>query len=240
MGNEPMKVTFSQGIHEQSATQKETLGALRVLQDGRKFRYCKNGAAALVAGTPIIGTDCVANHQQCAVAAGGAAGSMTVTVTLGATLATVNQYKDGYLQVCDGGAAYGEGTQYLIDGHPAAALSTACMIQLREPVCVALLVGTSIVSLVPNPFASVVVAAAGQDMPAGVPQIAVTAEYYFWSQTGGIATALCTNTLGEGIAITTGAALFATVSGSYEPVIGWSYGTDGAAGVTTPVFLTID
>ena len=39
---------FRHSILETSTTQKEALGTLRILDDGRKFRYAKNGASALV------------------------------------------------------------------------------------------------------------------------------------------------------------------------------------------------
>lgn len=238
--NEPQKVTFSQGIHEESSVQKETLGALRILADGRKFRYTHNGGVALVAGVPLTAPDSVANHLDLVVTGGAAVGTSTVTATLGGTAATLNQYKDGYLQVSDGGAAHGEGMQYLIDGNTAQTSTTGdVVLQLRENVRVVITAGTSKVSLIYNPFDMVVATTGGTDLPAGVPPIAVTISYYFWSQTGGMATSFCTNTLGEGIAITNGAALYATTSGT-EPVVGWSFGYDGATGVTTPVFLTID
>lgn len=232
MSNEPMKVTFSQGIHEQSATQKEILGTLRILNDGRKFRYCKNGGVALVAGVPIKSPAFVANHVDEACAANVAVGSLTVTGTL-TTAATANQYKDGYLQI---NAGAGAGLQYQIDGNTA---GTTCVIQLKEPIRVALTSATSKLSLVYNPWANVVASDATTVSPAGVPPIAVTASYYFWSQTGGISlTDRGTTTIGQKL-VNDNITMSVAAADTTMPVA-VALGGTGASGEYWPIVLTID
>ena len=97
--NEPMKLMFSQSIYQCSSVRKEQIGALRIMGDGRKFRYAKNGAVALITGVPTAAPDIVANHESVAPTANVAVGATTVTVTLGATAATADQYAGGFAQV---------------------------------------------------------------------------------------------------------------------------------------------
>lgn len=116
------------------AEQLETLGTL-AQGNGRIYRYVKAGAGGVVAGKTVQAPAPVANHQNIAVAAAAAIGDFEVTVTLGATLATANQYAGGTLNVND---ATGEGHTYIIQSHPDAALSTALVVTLAEPLSVAL------------------------------------------------------------------------------------------------------
>ena len=235
--NEPQKVTFSQGIHEESATQKEILGCKRELADGRKFRYTHNGGVALVAGVPTIAAASVANHVNCAVAAAAAVGDMRVSVTLGATAATLNQYKDGFLQINDGA---GEGLQYAIEGNPVIGSAGTGWIQLKSPIRVALTTAASKVSLIYNMQDLVVAATAPGEPPTGIPPIAVTISYYYWSQTGGLGCAAVTNTVGIGQKLVLGAALTNVAAAHDDPVVGYTFGTAGVTGNYKPVFLTID
>lgn len=236
--NEPSKTLFSQGIHEISATRKERVGCLRVLEDGRKFRYAKNGALALVAGAPTEAAAAVAFHVNLAVAAAAAVGSLSVTVTLGGTAATENQYKDGYLQIND---ADGEGHQYRIAGHPAQATTTGdLVVSLKDPIKVALTTSSK-ASLIYNMFSGVVVSTGTAVAPTGIPPVAVTAAYYFWSQTGGIACAAVTNAVALGQKLTNAASALLDVAAAHgPPIVGFTYGTAGVTGNFKPIFLTLD
>lgn len=236
--NEPQKVTFSQGIHEESSVQKEILGCLRTLADGRKFRYCLNGGVALAAGVPTEGLAAVANHVNCAVAADTAVGSQSVSVTLGATAATLNQYKDGYLQI---NAGAGLGLQYPIDGHPVIGSAGTGVVQVKDNVRVALTSAASKASLIYNLWQGVVVST-GEPVPiTGIPPIAVTVAYYFWCQTGGVACAFVTNGCALGQKLTNAAAgLLAAAAAHDDPIVGYSISTVGVTSEFKPVMLTID
>jgi hypothetical protein len=139
--------------YETSSTQESTLGALAVATDGRKFRYGKAGAVALAAGKLCQGPALVANHQNIAVAAAAAVGAVEVTVTLGATAATANQYAGGLLVVND---ADTEGLVYEIDSHPAADASGSLTLTLKSPVREALTTSSE-VSLAQNVYNGVLV-----------------------------------------------------------------------------------
>lgn len=235
--NEPQKITFSQGIHEESSRQKEILGTLRVLSDGRKFRYCKNGGVALTAGLATMGPDAVANHVNCAVAVAAAVGSKSVTITLGATAATLNQYKDGFLQIND---ADGEGLQYAIDGHPAHAGSGSLIVNLKDTIRVALTTSSK-ASLIYNLYNGVVITTGAAVSAAGIPPIPITIGYYFWCQTGGLACAGVTNAVALGQKLTVANNGLLDVAAAHgSPVVGYTIGTAGVTGNFKPVWLTID
>ena len=239
------KAGFAQGIYEQSATAKETLGTLRITQDGRKFRYAKAGAAALAAGKMGLGAALNAAHVNEIILAAVAIGAYTLdlTVTAGSALAE-NQLKGGYFMTMD---ATGEGQCYLIAGNSAISASgTSIQIALDDPIRVALDT-TSEFSLVQSPWYAVYESATGEAMVAGVAPIAVTTLYYYWAQTGGIANVLQEGTDAVGCNMTvstaTAGAVVSVADGAIDadlPLVGIQYGTAGVAGEYTPVFLTID
>lgn len=230
---------FAQGLYEVSSTQKEILGMLRIEPDGRKFRYAYAGAAALAAGKIGIMVGVAAYHINIAPAAAAAIGATEVTVTLGATAATVDQYKDGYLQVNDG---TGEGHSYLIAGNTAAALSTSCVVTLKDPLQVALTVAGSEVSLIPNPWRGVTESATSESGPAGIPMKAVPINYYYWCQTGGVAICLAegTDALGTTLELGAGAGAVKVQAGYTCGFVGTLISTAFIAGEYKPIMLQID
>ncbi len=182
----------AQDIYEQSATQKHALGKRLVLGD-RVFRYAKCGGSNLAAGKMTQAPAPVANHKNIAWASGGAAGSKTVTLTLGATAATANQYADGYLHVND---ATGEGQCYRIKSHPAANASATLELTLYDEIVTALASGSEC-TLTANKYNGLIVAPNGglTSIVIGVPLITVTANYYMWVQTKGPAPVLTQGTV---------------------------------------------
>lgn len=94
-------------------------GTQLVMQDGRKFRFVRNGATLAVVGDVMQAGLNTANHvNTTAIAA--SIGSRAPTSTLGATAATVNDYRQGYVIVevtPDGGSSY------VIGSHAAVASS---------------------------------------------------------------------------------------------------------------------
>lgn len=127
------------------------VGAKFDSSDGREFVLVQNGGTALVAGTLIMGPKPIANHQGLAVTAFSAAttsAKATVTVTLGATLATANQYAQGFAIVNSG---TGIGQTLKISSHPSAALSTSLVVTLEDNPLVALDT-TSTICLRLNPY----------------------------------------------------------------------------------------
>ncbi len=245
--NETIKFqAFNQGILETSAVQRESLGCIRLLSDGRKFRYSKATAVAIAPGANLQPSVPTANHINLSAAAT-ARGSVFVALTVGATEVTENMYKDGYLQI-NAGTAGTLGRQYKIKSHTIiGAAGGAITVELDEPLMTALVATTDKLSLIPNPFNGVAVG--GADKPsAGLAQIAVPASHFFWSATGGLAAGPVPNTAAPGTplvpAATGGLAVFdAAVSTTHAtivvPTVGYALGT-GVTGNFKPIWLTLD
>jgi hypothetical protein len=238
------KAGFAQGIYEQSSTAKETLGTLRITQDGRKFRYAKAGAADLACG--MLGLSAVSNadHVDEIIVTAVAVGTYTLdlTVTAGTALAE-NQLKGGYFQVND---EAGQGQNYMITGNSAISASdTAIQVALDDPIRVALTTSSQF-SLIQSPWYAVYESATGEAMVAGVAPIVVTTLYYYWAQTGGVSCCLVagTSAFGTNMCVSTaiaGAATPATSGIDVDlPLIGYVCGVGGVDTEYAPIFLTID
>lgn len=120
------------------------------LSDGREVMLVKAGGTALDAGKLMQDAAIVANHQNIAVTAYQAYSAngnvpAKVTVTLGATAATANQYAGGFVVVND---ATGEGQTLRIASHPAADASASLVITLEDGANTAL-TSSSEVCLIP-------------------------------------------------------------------------------------------
>ena len=222
-------IPIAQGLYEESATAKGVLGQCIRMHDGRVFRYAKAGASALAAGKIIkAGTINGANYLNDSVVAA-AIGAYTVTVV---TAAAVTTGEEGYLQINDG---TGEGHNYKIKSTKAnASTATSTDVELYDAVAVALVAsGTSQATILLNQYEACAPATAITDILLGVANIAVTAEYYFWLQTWGLACVLSEGTPAAGtrveLAITTsaGGVTSATSSDTALDVgIQWLVGVD--------------
>jgi len=235
------KKDFSQGIYQVSATQKERLGTIQVLADGRIFRYSQAGSSALSAGKMGQAPTAVANHINRNPASAVSVGANTVEITVGATAVTADQYKDGWLFINNGAGA---GGAYRIDSNTACDASGTTIVTLADPIMEALTT-SSTVSLYPNNWKGVAESATEENLPAGVPLVDVPADYYYWAQTGGLANVLISGTPAVGtmlvMASTAGAvgAMNATLDID-QPVVGIKALAAGVDGQYGPVYLLID
>lgn len=177
-----------------TTTRREhSLGALGVTPDGRWFRWAFSDGA-LGSGTLLAAAAHVANHQNIAVQAAAAVGAQTVSVTLGATAATLNQYEDGYLMTRDGA---GEGHLYRIRSNPAAALSATLVVTLQQGDDVReALTTASEVSLQVNLYRDVVTApTTATGVALGWAPEEIADNTYFWLQVGGLVSGLIDGTV---------------------------------------------
>lgn len=209
-----------QDVHTTSSVARAKLGDKVQTADGRTYRYAKNAGTALDAGKLVVAATQVADNENIAVAAAADVNATEVTVTLGATAATANDYAEGYLVVND---AAGEGIAYKIKGHGAADASSSLVIELEDAIKVALTTSSQ-VSLVKNFYDSVVISATDQaDMPIGVPNVAVAANEYFWVQTGGLCAVLADEAVSAGAELTIGTGVAGAVEAAdliAEPTVG--------------------
>ncbi len=118
--------------------------------DGREFVLIQNGGTALVSGNLIQGPVTIgANHQNLVVATA-AIGATQVTVTLGGTAVTANQYQGGFLVI---NAGTGIGQTLRIASHPAQSTTSGTVVlTLEDALKVATLVSDTKGSLILNPY----------------------------------------------------------------------------------------
>lgn len=173
----------AQGILEENVAQQYILGTKKRFKDGRVFRYCKNGAGALVKGFMTQGPAVVANYTEEVQTGHGIAINLSagnILITTGATPAA-DLFKDGWL-VVNKGAGIGQVRRILTSGSHATIIAVTFEGALEEAIA-----ATSECSLIQSPFKDVIVmpVTTPTNIPSGVPAIAVTAAYYCWLQTGG-------------------------------------------------------
>lgn len=178
--------------------------------DGRVFYWARNNTGgAYTAGNLLVRPEQVANHVD-VTAAAAAAGEKSITVTLGATAATADQYAEGFIHVIDGP---GEGQTFKIRTHPAADSAATLTVQLFDPVKVAL-TASSQCSLHANPYVGAQQGNTDQlDIPVGVAHTAIADGDYGWVQTWGEACVLADETVS---AIAQAMTIGSSVAGSVE------------------------
>ena len=114
-------------------------------QDGREFVLVQNGGTALVSGVLVQSPASIgANHTGLATATA-AIGATQITVTLGGTAVTANQYAGGFAIIS---AGTGIGQTLRIASHPAqTSTSGTVVLTLEDPLSVATLTSDSKTSL---------------------------------------------------------------------------------------------
>ena len=180
----------------ETSGKKLKLGTIGRTPDGRAFVYARNGSAAITTAGMIVdaGTALTVNaHDMDVPAAANDAGTTDPTISVPTTDLTKDQYADGYLIFNDGP---GEGEVYRIKSHPAhdASADATCIFTLDEPdgIRTALTTG-SLAGLFKSPYNAVALVDGDGTLTyrtgvVGVTTIPVTASYYCWIQTAGIAT----------------------------------------------------
>jgi hypothetical protein len=217
------------------------LGSRWSLEDGREIVLILAGAANLAVGKLMQDAALIANHSDLTVTAFTAYTTngnqpATVTVTLGGTAVTANEYQLGYAAVVDG---TGAGQTLQIASHPAQATTTGNVTLTLADAPNTALDTTSKISLVFQPGNGVVVhpASASTNSVRGITFYPVTAANYAYliskgTQTcladssapaAGLAISASTGTAGAIAAFSTdteviGRTIYATVSAKYYPV----------------------
>src|SRR4051812_28795175 len=112
MGLTTQAAVLEQEFNVASSVQQGGLGNEGVTTDGRRYRYGLAGAVALAPGKMNDTGPVVANHVNITGGTAAAVGATSVTVTLGATAATANQYAGGY--IWSNSTSTGQGEAYRI------------------------------------------------------------------------------------------------------------------------------
>lgn len=199
------------GLYNTSTLDYSLLGSRAVSGDGREYRIARNGAVALTPGTLLQAAPEVANHQNLAPSVNRNIGDNVVTLVLGATAVTANQYAGGWLFVT---TSTGQGFQYKIAGHPAANASATLTVVLDDRLVTTWASASTKIDMIANQYAGVVInPIAATSNPIGVAVTNVPANQFFWAQVKGPC-----NLLADG-AIVTGTNVIASnaVAGAIEP-----------------------
>lgn len=232
--------------------QRWPFGTQLIMQDGRKYRFAKAGGADLVVGDVIQAAANVANHVN-TTAAANAAGVATLTTTLGATAATLDQYYKGYGVIS---VAPGAGYAYQFGSTPVVASSGSFVGNLDAGTTIKVaLTTTSRVDLIKNPYHDVIqspiTTATGVVVGVAVSIIATSAtgNNWGWLQTRGIASVLTSGTvlLGAEVIVpslaagSTNAALVTELGTTQSSEVTIGQVQRVAAGTAwSTIFLTID
>lgn len=178
-----------QSVYEQSATQQHRLGA-KFIDGDRIFRYAYNGGTALskalmtqseatTGGTLELTSfkEIVQTGHTWSV--GDISGTMLVTT---GSAAPLNCFADGYLMANKVAAV---GDIYRVLASKLQSTDTILDLELETPIRTAISATTEL-TLTPNRWwGTIVFPTAHTGYATGVPLIDVTANYYYWAQTGG-------------------------------------------------------
>lgn len=174
--------------------------------DGREVTLVKNGAVALVAGVLTQDAAIVPNHQNIAVTAYQAYSAngnvpAKVTVTLGATAATANQYAGGFVVVNDNN---GEGHTLRIASHPAADASASLVITLEEGSSVAITTSSEVCLVTPHGKDVIIQPTTVTNAQVGVTMNAIAASAYGFVVSRGLTSCLAQGAIGVGLGLSIG------------------------------------
>lgn len=120
--------------HNSYTDQRWPLGTRMVLQDGREYRFGKNGSVAATAGFLFQSEVPDGNFDTQSVPSStvNTAGNRTIRATLSANAIVKDLWKEGYA-VTEAAAGAGEGYAYKITGHPASAGSEDVTFEIASP-----------------------------------------------------------------------------------------------------------
>jgi len=226
--------------YEESSAPEHQLGTIGCTEDGRKFRYCKVGGPALVAGD-VIQSPAEDTYEESLAPTAAAIGATQVTVTTGAAV-TAGLFEGGYMVVTN---TPGNGTYYKIKRHDVTSGAASCVITLYQPLIVAL-TSSSRVDLIKDPYNGVIQnPSTSSGCIVGVAVKALTANYYGWIQTGGVCSVLAGGTVGVGkiVVANLGTAASAIVGANTAtetmPLLGRAVAS-GTNGENCAVYLQLD
>lgn len=228
-----------------STAQEFPLGT-KLINGDRVWRYTKNGATTPGAGIPLQSPVIVnqAASLDVVVDATTAAGLYTISVTSQAAIAVAaDYYKEGYAFPNVG---LGLGTAYKVKTHTAFVSTTAgTIVTLYDPLLVASTAGNTKWGFRKNPRDGVIATAAVlTGAPAGVSNVLLVANCYFWSQTGGpcavITHAAVVDAAGVVVGTTAAKADPGVDNESTLQRIGFAMATSDTDAESMLVFLTLD
>jgi hypothetical protein len=185
-----MITTIKQDLFNESQYPLHRLGQLATDEWGSKYRYVKNGLAALVTGNLLQEPVEATAFRSMAVDTTAAIGDTIVSVTLGGTAVTANMFDGGQLVV---ESSTGIGQLFRILDHEVQTSTTgSCNFTIDRPLKIALATSASQVSVRKNSYNGAIqypiTTQTGGAI--GIALYAMTISYHGWIQSGGDGVAL--------------------------------------------------
>lgn len=225
-----------------SSTPLHPLGTPGEAFGGRKFRYVKAGASALVVGNALQAPAEDADHDDITVRVT-AAGSTELLITTGASGGALdaNEYAEGWAVI---DTTPGLGYVYRIKSHAAIAASTNGTLVLEDDDAIQVaLTASSKVTLVQNPYKNVIqcpVTTATNTCVGGA-VYPIAASEYGWIQTGGPGAALIAGTPAKGQPVTSTSSAAGSLAVHSAELSNVAYMmVTGRDGKVLPVFWLLD
>jgi hypothetical protein len=175
-------------VYASTADQKYALGTILDLEDGRRFRYMKNGGVilykALMAQAAAIETKWESEVQTAKTASVGDT-DIPVLITTGSSLAA-HEWDEGWI-IIESGLAGAIGDMYKIASHTVHA--TAVTVTIQDPGGVrTALDANQVCTIIRSPYMAMIVTPVAADptgQAMGVPLVDIPISYYGWIQSRG-------------------------------------------------------
>ncbi len=199
MAGFPGSVLLNGQQYHPTIDKRHPLGTRGYTQDGRVFRYTRNGAVGLTPGMLIQAQASSSDFEAEPLAdstdwAAPTTSSTVVYLSTATSMATADAFVDGYFMVTAGTTAAAVGQMLQIESCPlsngaAGPGGNPKVFVYSEDKLVTALSTSYTVTLQKNPYDDVIgsIQAAPTAIPLGVCVTDVTAAYYFWLQTWGMA-----------------------------------------------------
>uniref|UniRef100_A0A6H1ZEN4 Tail protein n=1 Tax=viral metagenome TaxID=1070528 RepID=A0A6H1ZEN4_9ZZZZ len=190
----------AEAIRTPTANKIHPLGTRGTDGSNRVYRYARNGVVALAVGLPVTTAALYEQALTTAMAANiGTTGAITTTAsdiyinTSDLTAAAKDYYAEGYMVVQSDTGSGASGQVVRLKGNPQMSTSSTGIgttgvftFDDNDRLTVDIASG-AVVTFHANPYQSVIVVAGGALTAGtlGVPNVAVSTNYYFWAQTWG-------------------------------------------------------
>ena len=156
--------------------------------NGKAFRYCLNGATALVAGNLVQSpVSAGTTYQNMVVAVAGKVGDTLLNVTNGTSTITGQQFQGGSISIYTAGTDLVGDEYTIVDVQGTLTTGGALKVYLDRPLRYAVTTSAT-VNMMPSPFSGVIVCPTTlTGVPVGIAVYAIPANQYGWVQTHGVA-----------------------------------------------------
>ncbi len=191
---EPAQLTADANFWTPTSGQKRMLGSIFETNDGREFKYCKNGSTE-IAKNRMIQSEALDAQAVDILQTGKSAAVGDIKLSLLITTANGivdGGLVDGWIIVNQGTAATDEGDMYVVKSNKYTASDTDINIEIADEGGVRNAISaTSNITFVKNIYRDVIVKPTTlTGVMLGATTTIVTASFFFWAQTKGVASVI--------------------------------------------------